>query len=73
MSEVQIREIVLLPDGMVYSSYARGARACTKFSMWCDGAEMNIIRIRTPARATSPAAVIYQEKRFFLLSQLVSR
>ena len=72
MSEVQIREIVLLPDGMVYSSYARGARACTKFSMRCDGAEMNIIRRRTPARAASPAAVIYQEKQFFIIPTSVS-
>ena len=64
---MQIREIVLLPDGMVYSSYARGARACTKFSMRCDGAEMNIIRRRTPARATSAAAVIYHEKRCFII------
>ena len=31
----------------------RAVRACTKFSMRCDGAGMNIFRRRTPARAAS--------------------
>jgi hypothetical protein len=31
----------------------RAARACTKFSMRCDGAGMNIFRRRTLARAAS--------------------
>jgi hypothetical protein len=53
---------------VVYSSYAR-ARACTKFSVWCDGAEMNIFRRRTLAKVASPAAALtYQEKRFFYYS-----
>jgi hypothetical protein len=58
---------------VVYNSYA--LRACTKFSVWCDGAEMNTQyrRRRAPARVASPAAVTYQEKTIFLLLQLVTR
>jgi hypothetical protein len=30
-------------------------RACTNFSMWCNGAEFKIIRRRTPDMAAPPA------------------
>jgi hypothetical protein len=49
----------------------RAALARTKFSMWCDGAEMDIkARRRTPATVASPAAVTYQEKYFFYYPNL---
>ena len=64
MSEVQI---VLLRTTCGVQ-LIRAVRACTKFSVRCDGAEMNIFRRCTPARVASPAAVIYQEKRFFYYS-----
>jgi hypothetical protein len=50
---------------VVYRSYALRARVLNL--AWCDGAEMNIFRRRTPARVASPAAVTYQEKRFFII------
>ena len=69
MREVQI---VLLRDAW-YTAHTRGACTCTKFSMRCDaGAEMNIFRRRTPAKAASLASVIYQEKRFFIIPTGVS-
>ena len=63
MSEVQI--VLLRTRGV---QLIRAVRACTKFSVWCDGAEMNIFRRRTPARVALPAAVTCQEKRFFYYS-----
>jgi hypothetical protein len=69
LSEVQI---VLLQDAWC-TAHTRAARACTKLSVWCDGAEMNIFSRCTPAKVASPAARTYQEKQFFLLFQLVTR
>ena len=60
MSEVQI--VLLRTCGV---QLIRAVRACTKFSVWCDGAEMNMFRRCTPARVASPAAVTCQEKRFY--------
>ena len=62
MSEVRI--VLLRTCGV---QLIRAARACTKFSVWCDGAEMNIFRRRTLAMVSSPVAVTYQEKRFFII------
>ena len=68
MSEVQI--VLLRTCGV---QLIRAVRACTKFSVWCDFAEMNMFRRRTPARVALPAALTCQEKAIFLLFQLVTR
>ena len=50
------------------TAHTRVRARSTKFSLSCDFAEMNMFRRRTPARVALPAAVTYEEKRFFYYS-----